>query len=158
VTVGAIQAAEEFLKLRRIAFVGLSRDPADFSRRVFEAFVARGYDVVPVNPAVREIDGRPVHASVAEIAPAVDGVYLLVPPAAAERAVREALAAGVKHLWFHRGGGAGSASPAALAQCAAAGVTPVVTDLCPFMMLPGTGWFHRLHGRFRKAGIAARRA
>ncbi|HYD41527.1 MAG TPA: CoA-binding protein [Anaeromyxobacter sp.] len=153
----AIQAAERFLQLRRIAFVGVSRDRADFSRRVYEAFLARGYDVVPVNPAVPDVDGRPAFASVAEITPPVEGAYFLVPPAVAERAAREALDAGVRQLWFHRGGGPGAASPAALAQCAAAGVTPV-TDLCPFMVLPGTGFGHRLHGWFRRRKLAAERA
>lgn len=148
----ALQAAERFLQLRRIAFVGVSRNRADFSRRVYEAFLARGYDVVPVNPAVPDIDGRQAFASVAEIAPPVEGVYLLVPPAAAERAAGEALQAGVRQLWFHRGGGPGAASPAALAQCAEVGVDPV-TDLCPFMVLPGTGLGHRLHGWFRKRSL-----
>lgn len=152
---GTIQAAERFLQVRRFAFVGVSRDEADFSRRVFEAFLERGYDVVPVNPGAAEIGGRRAFASVAAISPPVEGAYLLVPPAAAERAASEALAAGVRQLWFHRGGGPGSSSPAALAECAAAGVTPV-TDLCPFMVLPGTGFGHRLHGWFRKRSLASR--
>lgn len=151
----AIHAAERFLQLRRFAFVGVSRNSADFSRRVYDAFLQRGYDVVPVNPAVPEIDGKKAFAHVAEITPPVEGVYLLVPPAAAERAASEALAAGVRQLWFHRGGGPGAASPAALAECAAAGVTPV-TDLCPFMVLPGTGFGHRLHGWFRKRSLTKR--
>ena len=41
----------DFLAQRRIAFVGLSRDPKHFSRVVFREMSQRGYDVVPVNPA-----------------------------------------------------------------------------------------------------------
>lgn len=149
----SIEAAESFLKLKRIAFVGVSRDPKDFSRVVYKEWIARGYDVVPVNPAAAEIDGRRSFARVSEIAPPVEGAYLLVPPVQAERATEEALSAGVRHLWFHRGGGPGAGSPAALARCAAAGVTPV-TDLCPFMMFSGASWFHRLHGHFRKKAVA----
>ena len=44
------QAIDSFLSCRRIAVVGVSRDPKDFSRAVFRAFVERGYDAVPVNP------------------------------------------------------------------------------------------------------------
>jgi uncharacterized protein len=155
--VGVVQAAEQFLKLQRIAFVGVSRNPADFSRHLVKAFAERGYDVVPVNPALPEVDGRRCFASLAEIAPPVEGVFIALPPAAAEQAAREALEAGVKHLWFHRGAGPGAASPAAVARCKAAGVTPV-TELCPFMVLPGAGWFHRLHAHFRKMGLKARGA
>jgi predicted CoA-binding protein len=153
----AIQAAERFLELRRFAFVGVSRDPASFSRRVYDAFLERGYDVVPVHPAAAEIDGRRAFPTVADVAPAVEGVFLLVPPDAAARAAHDALARGVRHIWFHRGAGPGSSSPAALAECAAAGITPV-TDLCPFMVLPGTGLGHRLHGWFRKRELVRRSA
>ncbi len=148
-----VQAAERFLQLRRIAVVGVSRQEGDFSRRVFQAFLDAGYDAVPVNPGAPEIAGRRAFACVSEISPPVEGAFLLVPPAAADQVTGDALAAGVRQLWFQRGGGEGAASPAALARCAAAGITPV-TDLCAFMMLPGAGWFHRLHASFRKRKLA----
>lgn len=150
---GAIQAAESFLKLQRFALVGVSRNPQDFSRGLLRELLARGYDVVPVNPAAGELEGRRAFARIADVSPPVQGALLLLPPAQAERAAQEALAAGVRQLWFHRGGGPGAGSPAAVAQCRAAGVTPV-TDLCPYMMLPGAGWFHRLHGHLRKRRLA----
>ncbi len=148
-----VQAAQQFLQARRIAVVGVSRDERDFSRRVFQAFLDAGYDAVPVNPGAKEIAGRRAFARVSDVSPPVQGAFLLVPPAAADQVTGDALAAGVRQLWFQRGGGAGAASPAALARCAAAGVTPV-TDLCAFMMLPGSGWFHRLHASFRKRKLA----
>lgn len=148
-----VQAAERFLKLRRIAVVGVSRDERDFTRLVFKAFVDAGYDAVPVNPAAPEIAGRRAFARVSEITPPVEGAFLMVPPAQADAVTGDALAAGVRELWFQRGGGPGSASAEALARCAAAGVAPV-TDLCAFMMLPAAGWFHRFHGFFRKRKLA----
>jgi predicted CoA-binding protein len=36
------QAIDSFLSCRRLAVVGVSRDPKDFSRAVFRAFVERG--------------------------------------------------------------------------------------------------------------------
>lgn len=150
---GVLQAAESFLQLRRIAFVGVSRDRRDFSRGLFRALVARGYDVVPVHPAAEEIEGRRAFARIGEVTPPVEGALLLLPPAEAARAAREAIAAGVRQLWFHRGGGPGAGSPEAIAACRAAGVEPVF-DLCPFMLLPEAGWFHRLHGHFRKRAVA----
>lgn len=148
-----VQAAERFLQLRRIAVVGVSRDARDFTRNVFQAFVDAGYDAVPVNPAAQEIAGRRAFARVSEIAPPVEGAFVMVSPAQADGVTGDALAAGVRQLWFQRGGPPGAASPEALARCAAAGVVPV-TDLCAFMMLPGGGWFHRMHGFFRKRKLA----
>ena len=114
-------------------------------------FRARGYEVVPVHPEATEVDGRRAFPGVGAIEPAVEAALLLVPPAQAEAVVRDCLDAGVRRVWFHRGGGKGSASPEALALCAARGVTPV-QGLCPMMVLPGASWPHRLHGWFRGHG------
>lgn len=137
-----------FLELSRIALVGVSRDPRDFSRMVLRELLERGYDPVPVNPALSEVEGRRCWARVGEVTPPVRGALLLTPPARSADAVRDCLAAGVRELWLHRGAGAGASSPEALGILQAAGVEPV-TDLCPFMALSGAGWFHRVHGWFR---------
>jgi predicted CoA-binding protein len=73
----------------------------------------------------------------------------MTPPARAEEVVRDCVAAGVREVWFHRGAGAGAASPEALALCASSGVH-AVKDLCPFMALPGAGFPHRVHGFLRR--------
>ena len=143
-----LSRAREFLGARRIALVGASRDPKSFSRSVMKELVARGYEVVPVNAAGGEIGGRAAFATVREIVPAPEAALLMTPPSRTAAAVADCLGVGVQKIWLHRGGGAGAASPEALALCRAAGVEPV-TDLCPFMVLSDTGWFHRLHGFFR---------
>lgn len=140
--------ARAFLACRRIALVGASRDPRSFSRGVQRALVARGYDVVPVNPSAGEVDGRRAFARPQDVAPAAEAALILTPPAGAADAVRDCLAAGVRHLWLHRGAGPGCATAEALALCRAAGVEPVA-DLCPFMALPGAGLLHRVHGALR---------
>jgi predicted CoA-binding protein len=144
-----LEAARALLATRRFALAGASRDPKDFSRVVLRELLARGYDVVPVNPAGGEIEGRTCAPSVGAIVPAVEGVIFMTPPARSAEAAREALRAGARRLWFHRGAGPGSASPEALAACAEAGVTPI-QGLCPFMALPDAGWAHRLHGWLRR--------
>ena len=141
--------ARALLATRRFALVGVSRDPKDFSRGVLRDLLARGYDVVPVNPGGGVVEGRPLATSVGAIAPPVAGAIFMTPSERTGGAVREALAAGVKHVWLHRGGGPGAASEDALAACRAAGVVPI-TGLCPYMALPDAGWAHRLHAFFRR--------
>jgi predicted CoA-binding protein len=145
-----IDAGRAFLARGRFALVGASRDEKDFSRYVMRELVARGLDVVPVNPALAEADGRRGFARVQDVTPPVDAALLMTPSARTADAVRDCLAAGVRHVWMHRGGGPGSASPEAVALCRAAGIEPIV-DLCPMMALEHAGWFHRLHGRLRGA-------
>jgi predicted CoA-binding protein len=154
--ISTLEDARAFLAARRIAVVGVSRSEKDFSRYLFHALAARGLDVVPVNPALPEAEGRRAFASVRDVTPAPDAALLLVPPARAADAVRDCLAAGVRRIWFHRGGGRGAASAEALALCLERGVA-VVEGLCPFMALPGAALPHRLHGLFRRA-LARREA
>ncbi len=134
----------------RIALVGVSRSAQDFSRMVLRALLERGRDVVPVNPALGEVEGRRCFARVQDVQPPVVGALLLTPPARTEEAVRDCLAAGVRRVWMHRGGGPGSATPEAVALCRASGIEPI-TDLCPFMALEDAGWFHKVHRMFRRS-------
>lgn len=145
------QAIDSFLSCRRIAVVGVSRDPGDFSRAVFRAFVERGYDAVPVSTARAEVDGRPAAGRVGEVQPPPEAALLLTPPAATEQVVRECAEAGVRRVWMHRGGGAGAVSPGAVAFCRERGIE-VVDGECPLMFLPATGWIHGVHRFFRRLG------
>jgi uncharacterized protein len=140
---------EVFLRQHRLAFVGLSRNPKDFSRALYDEFRKRGYDVVPVNPNTTEIDGQPCYKRMQDIQPPVDGALLLTPPQVSEQVVRDCAAAGVKHVWMQRGEGIGSVSDAAVAFCEQNGIQ-VVPGQCPFMFLPNTMFLHRVHGFVKK--------
>jgi predicted CoA-binding protein len=142
---------DSFLSCQRIAVLGVSRDPRDFSRAVFRAFVERGYDAVPLNPNGGEAEGRPFARRLAEVAPPVEAALLLTPPAATAQAVRDCAEAGVKQVWWHGGGGGGAVSPEAVALCRERGIE-VVDGECPFMFLPDAGWFHGVHRFFRRLG------
>lgn len=152
----SLDDARAFLRARRVALVGASRSEQDLSRMILRELVRRGYDVVPVNPAAQEVDGRRAFARVADVAPPPDAALVMTPPERAEEVVRDCAAAGVREVWFHRGAGAGASSPQALALCAQRGIH-AVRDLCPFMALPGAAFPHRLHGFFRRA-LAGRAA
>lgn len=145
----SLEAARAFLSARRIAVIGVSRNAQDFSRVVFRELARRGLDVVAVNPALEEAEGRRAFARVQDVSPPADAALLMTPPARTEAAVRDCVAAGIRRVWFHRGAGAGAATPAALASCATAGVE-VVQGLCPFMALPGAAFPHRVHHFLRR--------
>ena len=134
-----------FLAHHRIAVVGVSRDPKDFSRTLYHELCARGYDVVPVNPLANEVEGHACFPRVQAIAPAVEAALLVTPPPETERVVHDCADAGVRDVWMHSGGGLGSVSKVAVAFCREHGIR-VVEGECPFMFLPNTQLFHRAHG------------
>ncbi len=100
---------QDFLAQKRFAFVGVSSRPKDFSRALFLEFQVRHYEPVPVHPEAAEIEGAPCFAHLRDIQPPVDSVLLMTSPAVTNLVVRECVEAGVKRVWFYRGGGKGAA-------------------------------------------------
>lgn len=139
------RAIDSFLACRRIAFVGASRDPKDFSRSLYRAFAERGYDVVPVNANGGVVEGREAALRVADVPPPVEGALLMTQRASSAALVRECAAAGIPRVWLYRGGGEGAVSPEAVAAARELELE-VVDGACPFMFLSGTSLVHRLHG------------
>jgi predicted CoA-binding protein len=135
---------DDFLKQRRLALVGVSHNAADFTRILFQEFVRRGYDTVPVNPNAAEIEGQRCFARVQDITPPVDGVLVLTPSKLAERVVMDCASAGVKRVWLYRAVGQGAVSKVSVQYCKANGIH-VIPGYCPFMFWPDTAFFHRLH-------------
>lgn len=140
---------DDFLAQKRIAVVGVSQRPKDFSRMLFHELLERGYDIVPVNPAAEEIEGRRCFAHVQDISPPVDGVLLMTTPAVTDRVVHDCAEAGVTRIWMYRATGKGAVSPEAVQFCESQGIS-VIPGECPFMFLPGSGWIHQFHGMVRK--------
>jgi len=135
----------DFLAQRRLALVGISRNPRDFSRAVFHEMCLRGYDMVPVNPTAEEMEGRRCYARMQDIDPPVAGALLMTSPQQTEHIVRDCLEASVRRVWMHRGGGQGAVSHAAVDFCRQNGIR-LVEGYCPLMFLSQTAWFHRAHG------------
>jgi uncharacterized protein len=144
-----LQDIRSFLALRRLAVVGVSRHANDFTRALFRELRQRGYDLVPVNPALAEVDGIPCVAKIADVSPPVEGALLLTNPTVTEKVLEDCVQAGIRRVWLYRAAGAGAVSPAALSFCKSHGIA-VVGGECPFMFLPETGWLHRVHGFCRK--------
>jgi predicted CoA-binding protein len=64
-----LEIIEDFLAQKRIAMMGISRDSASDSARLFEELCRRGYDVVAVNPNPARVQGRRCFARVQDIQP-----------------------------------------------------------------------------------------
>jgi predicted CoA-binding protein len=148
-SMSSMALVQDFLGQKRLAVVGVSRKPDDFSRKLFCELRDRGYDVVPVNPEVDEIDGKKCFAHLQDVQPPVDGALLMTSPAVSDRVVEECARAGIGRVWMYRAGGAGAVSSQAMRFCESHGIS-VIPGECPLMFLPQGHWFHRLHGLVRK--------
>lgn len=145
-TLGQIDA---FLALKRIAVVGVSRNPKETSTTLWQELRQRRYEAIPVNPAATEIDGQPCFPSVRDIDPPVNGALIMTTPAAAERVLEDCAAAGIRQVWLYGGLGGGATSADTVALAERLGLD-AVAGLCPYMFLPGTQGIHNVHAFGKK--------
>ncbi len=93
---------------RTIAVVGMSNNPEKPARRVPAFFIARKYNVIPVNPFHEKILGRKSYPSLLEIPEEIDIVDVFRPSREIPRVVEQVLKrledrGDVKVLWLQEG-------------------------------------------------------
>jgi predicted CoA-binding protein len=144
-----LEDVHDFLKFKRIAMVGVSRDEKEFSRRLFRDLRGQGYDVIPVNPAALQLDGVKCEAAVRQISPAPEGVLLMVSPARTMEMLQTCAEAGVHYVWIYGMSGPGPHLQEAVSFSREHGMN-LIAGYCPYMFLPKTGFFHRFHGAINR--------
>lgn len=112
-------------RLRTVAIVGLSPQPARPSHRVAKALQALGLRIVPVRPAVDEVLGERAYARLADIPFPVDLVDVFRAAEHVPALVEETIAIGAPAIWLQEG----IVHEAAAARARSAGLT-VVMDRC----------------------------
>ena len=93
-------------RTRRIAMVGASPDPGRPSHGVMRQLLVAGYDVVPINPTVESVLGRPAYPTLEEAFAATgafDVVDVFRRPEHTADVARSAVAIGAKALWLQLG-------------------------------------------------------
>jgi predicted CoA-binding protein len=141
----------EFLSKKHLAVVGASSDPKSISRALITEFQKRGYDIAPVNPNIKDIDGLRCYANVTEIQPGVDAALIMTRPDVTGKIVDDCAQAEIPLLWLYRSVGKGSISEKALQTCREKNIR-VIPGYCPFMFLENTGFIHKFHGFLLKLG------
>lgn len=120
------EAIRELLRgVRRVAVVGLSPKPHRDSHRVARYLLAHGYEVVPVYPREETILGQRVYRRLVDLPGTLDLVDVFRRSQELAAVVEDAVAAGVRALWFQLG----CVDEAAAARARAAGIM-VVMDRC----------------------------
>jgi predicted CoA-binding protein len=113
---------------RRIAVIGASSRRSRPSNEILQYLVAVGYDVVPVHPREREVEGLPCYPTLGDAVEATGPVDIVDVFRRAEDCAdhaREAVAVGARCLWLQLG-----IVSADAARIATAGGIEVVMDRC----------------------------
>jgi len=116
---------KEFMNQKRFAVVGASDNPQKNGNRVVKNLKRRGYEVYPVNPRLKEVEGLKCYARLSEIPVRVDVVDFVVPPEETEKVLEECKALGLDRIWLQPG----AESEKAIAFCRENNLK-VVHDVC----------------------------
>jgi len=114
-------------RVRRVALVGASANPARASFEIMGFLLGKGFFVTPVNPGLAEqsVQGQTVVGSLAEAAP-LEMVDIFRASEHVAPVVADAVRLGAKVIWMQLG----VVDETAAAAARAAGLT-VVMDRCP---------------------------
>lgn len=129
----------------RLAVVGVPRDPKEFGQRLYADLRKWGYDAVAVSPNLTTVGQDRAYARVQDIEAPVDAALLLTSPALNEQIVHDCADAGVKRVWFYGVSDRSNENAAAIAFCQERGIA-VIPGFCPYMFLPKSPFFHKMHG------------
>ena len=90
-------------RVRTIAVVGLSPNPARPSYGVSQAMQGFGYAIVPVHPSARDVLGAKAYTRLRDIPVSVDLVNVFRRAEYIDAVVDDCLALGLKNLWIQEG-------------------------------------------------------
>ena len=97
------QLISEFISLKRIAVVGMSRSGKKYGNMATRELVAKGYEIYPVHPEAQEIDGLKCYPSLKSLSGKVDGVWISIPPQKVNAVLEDAAEMGLKNIWLQQG-------------------------------------------------------
>ncbi len=127
-----------FSRYKKLAILGLSRNPKAFSRQIYTFLKSKGFDLYPVNPNVEFIDGIKCYPSI-ESLPEVQAAVFITPPRVSEQLLSQCKEKGITNVWFQQG----SADQAVLRIADQLGMN--YRDSCVFLHHPESGFPHNFH-------------
>ncbi len=92
----------QFLASKEIAVAGVSRNEKKFGRIVFEELKKKGYNVVPVNPNIDQVDETKCYSSVDDLPPNVKSLLIVTPKNQTDNVLRQAIHKGIKYIWVQQ--------------------------------------------------------
>ena len=104
---------KEFMGQKRFAVVGATDNPQKYGNQIVKNLKSRGYEVYPVNPRLKEVEGFRCYPTLAGVPVKVDVVDFVVPPEATEEILKQCKELKLNRIWLQPG----SESETAIAFC-----------------------------------------
>jgi predicted CoA-binding protein len=105
----SLATIESFLSPKKLAVVGVSRNPKKFGRVVYDALKEKGFTVYGVNPNTESLDGDSCYPDISSLPAEADRLYIVTPPEKTAESVRQALEKGIRNIWIQQRSDTGEA-------------------------------------------------
>jgi uncharacterized protein len=135
---------QDFLAQKRIAVVGVSREPGQVANLIVKKLQETGYEVYAVNPNARNIDSQPCYPDVRSTPTRPDAVMIVTKPDVTDKVVHDCAEAGISRVWMHCSviHGVRSTSDTAVKFCQEHNIS-VIPAGCPLMYIQPVDVFHK---------------
>ena len=144
---------KNFISLKNIAVVGVSRSKSGFGLAVYEHLKNNGYSVYAINRKGGFSGHTKLYTSLFEIEQKIDGIVTVVPPTETEIVIQAAHDLEIKNVWMQLG----SESKNAIDFCNSKGMN-VISKECILMFVEPVNsihkfhrWVYKLTGKYPKA-------
>jgi len=94
---------KEFLLQKNFAVVGSFRNESKYAYKILKDLKQKGYEVYPVNPKLKEVEGLKCYPTILDIPITVDVVDIVTPPAVTEQIVKQCFKKGITRIWLQPG-------------------------------------------------------
>ncbi len=131
---------EQFIKCKKLAFVGLSRSSKKFGHAVYEELIKKGYELYPLHRTEKEINGVTCYPDLASVKDKIEGVLINVTPKNVIPILEEAAALNIKNIWLQNG-----AQSKEVYEAAKKLNLPIITKKCILLYAPPVKGAHKFH-------------
>ena len=93
----------DFIACKNIALIGMSRTKNKFGNYAYKELTSRGYNVYPIHPNEKEINGIQCSGSIESLKDKVEWVFISVKQENVLPIIQEISATGIKNVWLQQG-------------------------------------------------------
>jgi predicted CoA-binding protein len=133
------QTIDEFVALKTLAVVGVSRNKDKFGSTIYRELKAKGYKVFAVNPEMDMFEGDRCYAGLGALPEKPEGVIFSVQPAITARVLQDMPGLGIQYAWIQQGAN----SPEIEAKATELGLNSSAR-MCVYV-LPSIESIHKFH-------------
>lgn len=136
---------DDFMKLKSIAVVGVSRNKDKFGNLVYRELKKSGYKVFAINPQADMVEGDRCYAGLGALPEKPGGVIVILPPDRTMAVIEETARLGIQYIWLQMG----ADSPEGEKHAQELGLA-LVSGECVLMHIQPVESIHQLHRFFRR--------